>query len=377
MRRLLLCLLLTSAAAGAAPLDAVWTDDSLESRGVGVLSVSDGRLRFVDADRNVGDASLRGVVRLSFEAEEPGDEPAGLLRLTDGQRLAGSVADTPAASPEHLRWRHPWLGERDVPLERVASLGVSAPPAGAAAPVADEVRLANGDTLTGFVSAVGPRGAGVTLEPEAGGEPATLPWSAVAAVRLANPAAAPPAGDLLRLRDGSRVAVDGLRYDGSAWSVEGAGEAPAGSVEGFEPGASGLRLLTLDALAVEEPEPAEVFGVPFPAHRDGGALRLHAPTAVEASAPGVAEARLARLRLALEPEAAASPLASVDASLGGGEPVRLDAANPVAELRAEGASLPLRLVLGEAEHGPVLDRVVVERLEVLVEVAADRRDPAP
>ena len=390
MRRLpllLLPLFLLAGPAPAAPLDAVWTDPSLETREVAVLSLGNGRLRFVDADRNVGEASLRGVVRLAFAADpaEAAAPTGGLLRLTDGQRLAGSVAEGPAASAEHLRWRHPWLGERDVPLERVAAVELTpgpddaAGPPGRAAPTADEVRLANGDALVGFVSAAGP--GGVTIEPEGpggpGGEPATLPWSAVAAVRLANPPAAPPAGDLLRLRDGSRVAVAGLRHDGSMWTVEtaggGAAEAPAHAVAACEPGASGLRLLDAADLAVVEPEPADVFGVPFPASWGGGTLHLHAPTAVRVAAPGggPATARLVRLRVALEPAAAASPLASVDVTLGAGEPVRLDAGRPAAELRAEAVSLPLELTLGEAEHGPVLDRVVVERLEVLIEATGD------
>ncbi|BAM02698.1 serine/threonine-protein kinase [Phycisphaera mikurensis] len=386
-----LLVFLLAGPARAAPLAAELLTPDLERRAVGVLSVAGGRLRAVDGDRNATDSSLRGVVRLSFGGVEgdPDAPPAGPLPdagrrplaghliLTDGQVLAGRPA-AEAGGGESLAWAHPRLGRVVVPLGRVASVSLGPEAEGAAPgrprpPSADRLRLANGDALVGF--AVSTDAAGVAFEPE-GGAAATVPWAAVAGLRLANPAAGPPAGDLVELADGSRFAAS-ARFDGAVWTladplpglsppVAALQDVEPAAVVALEPGASGLRRLGLGGVTVDEPEPAVAFGVPFPARSDGGVLRLHAPTRVVLSAPGVG-VRRARVRLALDPVAAASPLAALEADLGG-PPVRLDAARPSATLAAEGAG-PLVLTLAASEHGPVLDRVVVESVELLV--AAD------
>lgn len=411
-------------AAHAAPLPAGWTGPNLERREVSVLSIANGRVRYVDADRNVNDASLAGVVRFRFglpgDAAPPGDAASGRLVLTDGQAFAGqpavkdqpvakdqpAVKDQPAAGDppsETLLWSHPTTGLWEVSLERVASVrmpvapGPANPATGAGsgaesslspagpALLADELALANGDVLRGFIAGVD--SAGVWLEPEAGGSAGSFAWSSVAGLRLANPAAPAPAGDFLELADGSRFAVADARFDGEAWQVrrlarENASEddpapapatlsLPAQAVVALAPGASGLRLATLDRLVVGEPAPARAFGVAFPARRVGGAVAAHAPTTLAIDAPGESSGfRRARVRVALSPEAAASPLASVDVSLGSGDPVRLRAGHPRAELHAGPSSGPLRLRIDEAEHGPVLDRVVIEAVELLIEPAS-------
>lgn len=390
----------------AAPAPATWTGLGLEEREVDVLSLANGRLRYVDADRTVGEASLAGVVQLRFargaglqaaDADQasgeahpgetgPGDAASGRLLLTDGQALAGALARPQNAGPEALAWVHPTMGRWEVPLEQVAAVRMPAaagldvaiaarPGAGVARPSADEITLANGDVLLGFVAGVGD--AGVSLEPDGGGAAATFPWSAVAGLRLANPDDPPPAGDLVALADGSRFAVAEARFDGEAWRIRrdapGPSDSPGppvrldpASVASVHPGASGLRLHTLATLVFAEPTPARAFGVAFPARPTDGGLLVHAPTRLEFSAPGApAEIREVRVVLRLSPEAAASALASVDVALAGGEPVRLSAAVPSAELRGSALQAPLRLVLGEAQHGAVLDRVVVESVQWL------------
>ena len=374
--RAIACSVLLAATAAAAPLPAQLTDVNLDSREVGVLSLANGRLRVVDADRNVEEVSLRSVVRIRFSDTAEADASLGRLTLVDGQVLTGQLAADGPWSEERLAWSCPPLGTvRGIPLERIAGLTLPghAPSAASSPPAADELRLANGDALAGFVAAVSPQG--VSLEPEAGGPAATIAWDAIAGLRLANPAAALPAGDLLRLPGGTRVAASSVRFDGESWTFELAEASPlrlpAAAVAAVQPAASGLRLLDLATVSPEEAAPAEAFGLPFPVRVTPAGVEAHAPTELLFSAPGDAAVRRVRVRLSLSPEAAASPLASVDASLAGGDPVRLDAKNPTAELTGDAPEAPLRLVLTEAEHGPVLDRVRIEAIDLLVEVAGE------
>lgn len=144
-------------------------------------------------------------LRLEVQPEEPRiDESApGTLVLTDGQRLAGRLADAPAADGR-LRWEHPLFGTLDVDLERVRAVAFEAPWTDRPSPVDDTITLVNGDRVQGFVEHIGPE-----IVVDAGGSRSAIAASRVASVELANPRA-PLGGPVVWLSDGSVLALSAI-----------------------------------------------------------------------------------------------------------------------------------------------------------------------
>jgi hypothetical protein len=133
----------------------------------------------------------------------------GLLELTDGQRLPGSVVSEAASQSGHFAWDHAWLGRVEVPLEQIARV-IQQP--GAMLPAeskADVIVLRNGDVVEGLVTALGNP---VIMEVEQGGEfsEVELPLDRVAAVRIVAPARS-GAGWRVWFRDGTVLDVTSLR----------------------------------------------------------------------------------------------------------------------------------------------------------------------
>ncbi len=137
------------------------------------------------------------------------------LFLRDGQRLAGLPAGL--SGGETLRWNSPPLGVLAVPLSRVeriarvsTSLKASAPQASAE----DVIMLANGDSLSGIVLALGDQ----QVQVQTSGATRDIPLDSVAAIYFAQaPAAAAPVSQpatapstaifRLRLRDDGTLII--------------------------------------------------------------------------------------------------------------------------------------------------------------------------
>ncbi len=72
--------------------------------------------------------------------------------LHDGQSFPGTMVDGP--DPDHLRWQHDWIGELNIPVDRVDRIILGGMEPGGMISTdtdMDVVRLLNGDVVEGFV----------------------------------------------------------------------------------------------------------------------------------------------------------------------------------------------------------------------------------
>ena len=404
---------LAAPAAGLTPAELLTPE--LQRRPVVLAGVSGGVISFFDEDRTLARASVEGFVRLSLPGEADRDgEPAasgtngeaggigaaGMIGLTDGQRIAGRyTGDGAGGEGDVVVWEHPALGRVDVPLDDVrrlvpARMGERAevPWSAISAAVTDDVvRLTNGDTLSGFVISLGD--AGLTLQPNAGGE-VTLPLDRVASLALSNPDAAPPAdADLVVLADGSRLRGRGLAITGDAVrftptlaAAAGPVELPLGTVRRVDFASSGVRLVDLADRPIYVVSGGEAFGLDLPPRVDGSTIYLHAPVTVRFDLPAGARrlaytaeldlpgdvpperAAWAEVSVSVTGEAAEGAAGAAGAEIAG---VTLNAEQPVAEsnlnLAADAAAVTL--TVDPRRYGPVLDRVRLRDAVLLVDVA--------
>lgn len=138
----------------------------------------------------------------------------GFIETASGARYPGSVAPT-APTGDSVAWQHPVLGRVELSLDAITRLvmpgaAVDGPPV-RTVEGADELRLANGDVLTGFILAIGPT---TSVETDSG-TIVDLPIDRVAAALLANPPK-PMSGTMVWLDDGSTFPAEALTATDSA-----------------------------------------------------------------------------------------------------------------------------------------------------------------
>lgn len=200
----------------------VLIDRDLNAREITLLSITHEAIVYEDDQGRTRQASIGGLVAL-LPLEQPwgatpenerrqstdanATEP-GVLELADGQRLPGEFAAT-GGDEDSIVWTHPVFGRVVINLDRVARAVLrqqqqTDPPIPERAPAAgdkDELTLANGDHITGFVVSMGD-----PIEIEVDGDLVTIAAQRVASVRLANPPK-PMQGLVVWLDDGSVVVV--------------------------------------------------------------------------------------------------------------------------------------------------------------------------
>lgn len=182
-------------------------DHALASHPVLVHRIDASAITFTDA---------RGLVQRRPIAEYlailPGDGPTGwhqrddvhTLALVDAQRFLGHPLDTGPGSVDDapIAW-DAGFARLSIPLDDVASLAAPGAPSPPAASSGDDmIHLANGDTLSGFILALGPE---CSIETSGGVAQIALPLMVWA--RVANPPEA-PAAPLLWLADGTVACVE-------------------------------------------------------------------------------------------------------------------------------------------------------------------------
>lgn len=389
---------LFAAATARAVTPAVVVGPDLQPRRVNLQSVGDDAITFFDAKRVYQSEPTSRVVQLrDFDADAktpPATQPAAAaIELVDGQRFVGTL-DSTSPDGQVIRWRHAALGVVSANLERVRSITFqtdNAAPAANPAPQADRLRLTNGDTLEGFVSALSDKG--VTLKP-ASAQAVTLPLDRVAALTLTNPAEArtPPAGErFVTLRDGSSfrsarftltggearvaplatAAIDDKTRRATGGPVETA--LPAATLASVEFASAAGRLVPLASLPIEFTGGA-AFGVQFPRRAAPGLIAVHAPVRLDITLPPGAA------RLALEARFDAPPRDAVVnpddwrdcliIAYDGDKPAgrwRINGKNPAAEINVPLTSKSLRLDIEPGANGPTLDRVRLLNPVVLVQ----------
>ncbi|MBI1189229.1 MAG: hypothetical protein GC200_00910 [Tepidisphaera sp.] len=152
-----------------------------------------------------GTASL-GESTERADAPPEHSAPLGRLELVMGEQLPGMLSSKPGQG-DRLAWESHLWGRVELPLERAAfvllqpeSAYATRRPTGSA----DVAVLANGDTIEGFVSSLGP-----SLRIERDHKVTQLPPERVVSVIFANPPEKPK-GAWVWLHDGSAVGVTGL-----------------------------------------------------------------------------------------------------------------------------------------------------------------------
>jgi hypothetical protein len=219
---------LFAAAFSAAPLLAqdgvprILIDRELNTTEVSLVRIEPDRITYRDALGMQRTEQVRRLTAITMPRESvqqsarrlPGEVQLGMIELSDGQRLMGSLhasiekeQGADAKPDETVRWTHPLLGTVAFQLDDIHRiiLQPSAVPPDAQHGTADVIILANGDRLEGFVEHIGDQ-----LRLEVGQTARDLPLENIAAVLLANPTRAPE-GTVVYLRDGSIVATDHLQ----------------------------------------------------------------------------------------------------------------------------------------------------------------------
>jgi len=382
-------LLATAVAPFVAASEHLLLADDLSLRPVEVVALEDDLLTVRDAG-GVRTLPLASVFALL--AETPAGRttaapprPAALLLLAGGQRLHGmpGVASEDEVAGDALRWRHPWLGELEVPIERVREVRLpawtgdadtDAERTGGVDEASDRVELANGDALSGFVLGIA---AEVEIEVAASGDrprSVSVPIERVARV-LVRSQAPPRSGRRAWFHERTVIDLDRFAI------AEGGTVVLTTPLERTSTKPVAVELRDLAAVAFSRErwwplgalEPAEVSGPPtrwrVPAPRELepraalglGAIEAWGPLEVRWELPEAGMGFAAELELPEDARAWAD-LACVIES--GGREVfrrRLDDANPRADLRVELPGRDLVLRIEDTGNGPIEDRVILRR----------------
>ncbi len=331
-------------------------------------------------------------LRLEVQPEEPRiDESApGTLVLTDGQRLAGRLADAPAADGR-LRWEHPLFGTLDVDLERVRAVAFEAPWTDRPSPVDDTITLVNGDRVQGFVEHIGPE-----IVVDAGGSRSAIAASRVASVELANPRA-PLGGPVVWLSDGSVLALSAITV-----AITGRAELASADVAGSAGPVASVSAAQIAAIAFDAGAFVPLASVaPVDAH--AGAARLPPPSvertpdaplgAGDLAFPGPIEAEwtlprgASRLAATIELPPASWVWGDCEVVVAVAAPgmpareltrVRVNGERPVARLDArlpgpDRSDRTLRIAIDPGAFGPIQDRPVLRRALLLIDPVGPAR----
>lgn len=315
-------LALAVSGASAATDRFVLLDQELRASVVTVRSIGPGGLRVVDeggAERDVPLATIAAIApgwwrpgtegsELAWSAPAPGPKPGalpGMLRLTDGRRLAGHIAFADVAE-DAVVWDSPQLARSVFRLDDIRVLenqGVSAEAGVRGA--GDHVVMVNGDVLSGFVARVA-----TSVKLESDGRKLDLPISQVARLELANPARA-PRGLRLWLQDGTVCGASGFGAPKSPSELRLLREPAPGSTPGD--GDVAISLEDIMALAPDAATVIPLASLAIAEQRALGERRFAEPVVLRWRG----ETLGAAWRDSIEPGTAGAPLDAPDIDLPG------------------------------------------------------------
>jgi hypothetical protein len=389
----LACVIAAAAGEARAAVPARLIDAELKARAIELQSLGDRGIGYFGEDRVLKRSDFDQAVALRFEAQDgaadestavaekndqqkkDANESAGLVLRTDGQRLAGTWQGG-SEDGQAIHWKHKTLGAARVSLEALAGFhrpGAELPKAGSD----DQVRLANGDTLTGFITKITDKT--LSIEPENADQPVALPLERVSAVRLSNNTAPwPEARHTLELADGSHLAVNELALHDDKlhvtadWLQDSRQRTPRSMLRRLVFTGAGWRLMHLSDLPREVTGGGEVFGVPMTPRPSRRGLRLHAPVTVRFTLPDNARRFAATIILAPDVTPAVRrrwadctlTLKREDQPAKRWHLKNAASQNINLPFRDDARTLTLQLETGK--NGPVLDRVLLASPRLLV-----------
>lgn len=341
----------------------------------------------IEADHGIGSivASERvEPIRAQRIARALAASMRGYLETASGARYPGTVEPT-AASGDNVAWAHPLAGRLEIPIDSITRI-ITAQAAEAGPPIrrsatSDELILANGDVLTGFLLSVGPT---TSIETESGNI-VDLPIDRVAAALLANPDQ-PMTGTMVWLDDGSTFPAEALTAtDSSGIRVTLAG----GNTVEYDP--QTLRAIAFEAAGIlplsnleprsQEPVGDRVFADPIRTVRHPDDLAFGSGPVLNALDIDMPGPMRVSWTLPSGVVRFAGTAALADTAGGWGDcqlsieldgerlfSTRLHEAEPVAafNLKTQGA-IELTVVVEPGRYGPVRDRVLLHRPLLQVE----------
>lgn len=376
---------LTADARAVTPARLIGPD--LVAQPVTIAGLNDETLTYFDEQRILRSAAVDGFVQLrAIGGMEGTAAPYPSVTLTDGQRFTGDwVGPTPDGGA--LRWRHDLIGEVVIPLDELATViwrTADALPVPAETPATDTLTFINGDTLTGFVSAL--NGQGVQMVPDAGGAAVTIPYERIASLSFSNPSrqTAEPY-HRVALADGTRVWADEMRLgnDTASWLATPPGASPVrvetaiAELARIDFRTGGMSLIDLTELSPTLGPDTGVFGLSMPARIVGRTIRAHAPATLTFDLPdGAARfAALAELDTVDAPDNIADWADFQVVLLAGSTEVgrwHIDGTRPRALINTPVAGPGLTIRLEPGMNGPILDRLRMSDAVVLVRIESAR-----
>jgi hypothetical protein len=186
------------------------TDDG-QPKALQLLSINDTNVDVVDPDK--GHQALPIGDCLALVRPEPLTNVLSNphIQLKDGQVFVGRP--TPTTTPDVVLIQHPWLGALRIPLTHIESIQLNPPtnetptrPVGF-----DQITLANGDALAGFISSISDP---ISIEVEQNGatELLQIPWGRISTIHLFGDPE-PNVFPRVWLQDGTIVSLDGIVVD--------------------------------------------------------------------------------------------------------------------------------------------------------------------
>ena len=401
--RVIFILPILLATIGHAATPALLIGPDLKPREVKLQAVSAGKLSYFDDERRLQVESAANVLQIRMlsvdppaDGEKPREAPAAattpppkidkpaeapatpappaVVELIDGQRIIARFTSTDADG-QKLTFEHAALGAVAINLDRVSRLFLDGVAATKPTPAKDQVILANGDALEGFVAAM--KKDTIELQQDAG-KSIALPTERVKALLLANPIvrAAQPQS-VVWLRDGSRLIAEQADIEADKLQLRAAiagGKAlslPLTQIARLELPSRRGRLIDLADLPMTVKAGGSVFGLPMPPRVEGGAIRLHAPVTVEFALPAGAGKLAALAEIDADGESIAWSDFAVNCSAGDAKArAALSAAQPRGELLMDLFGPTLTISLDPAANGPVMDRLRLREAMVFVQTPA-------
>jgi len=354
----------------------------LEARAIEIITLDRQVLNYFDEQRTLQSADLDHLVQLREIGGQELTDNSGMpgVWLTSGQHFSGNWAG-PTEDGAGFRWQHPLIGAVTIPMQEVERVNWVASDAHATrgdTQTSDVLTLINGDTLSGFISAL--TKAGVSLVSESGDTTVTIPYGRIASMTLSNPPTqVVEPNHQLTLADGTRVLADRLQMSGGLISCRvfppGASareiQMPVDELARIDFWAGGLRLIDLTDLPRRTTDKPFVFGLPVPLRVSGRSIRMHAPGEVAIDLPHGSERFAAVAELDTQDAPATMTdwsdfevvVSSEDAQP---ERFRVTGLQPLIRINTPAAGRSLTIRLDPGVNGPILDRLLLRDAVILV-----------
>lgn len=276
----------------------ILVDDQLQYQSVNLESVTQTSIGFFDQNLSYQQLprdrvlQLRDIHEQAMQAVQPSKQK-GLLVLTDGQQFVGrmdlSAIKKTSDDQSAVHWFSPILGALAVPLDDVKSISFSQLLEVDPKQTDDQIELANGDQLKGFVLGLTAKTLELELADQSTGTKIAL--GQIKSIVLANPRKLlSHAIERLYFVDGSimyckisELGRDMFYVSQTQWHAN--VKIPSREIARVDLASTRYQLLSLTQQNFELLEGAQAFGVDFPPKILHDKIQLHAPTTIRFDLP--------------------------------------------------------------------------------------------